>query len=348
MTYYSYTSKELSQLGLQENELAIYTGTTNPQSPDTLSPGVLNGKNAYVYIWQDGQPRELDACFHQDGAGLDVLEVHAGKEEYIFLRDMPSGFIQQLSGPPRPIAIANLGAIPLRVCTPLGKFTVHAGSALRLDESASQREKKNVLLAVSSRFDQPLKSAEIWDGTSWRRLNIRKEPFAAGRDRCFSVLDGSAIVQSLSVNGKREIFMMDSPEPDPDYEIYVATQGWDEATLCFNRSDYRDGRVVQRKRTIAYGILGVPFVYDLQKLKETQTQSVVCQCTVELPKVSDILEQPELTAETRLSDDEIMGSQRPLISDKLRKFLESEDEADEQPLESEKALTPEPPENFPE
>lgn len=259
MTYNSYTEQELSQLGIQENELAIYTGTTNPRSSNTLSPNT-NSKNAYVYIWQNGQPRELDACFRPDRAGLDVLEVQG---EYAFLRDKASGYIRQISGPPKPIAIVNIGSLPLRVDTLLGKFTVHAGTMLRLNESLPQREKKKVLLTVSSRFDQPLKSADVWDGTSWRRLNIREEPFAAGEGRCIFVLDGSAIVQSLKVNGKREIFIMDSPEPNPDYEIYIFAEAGDWVTLRFNRTDYRDGRVVQRSRTISHDRWGKAVIYDL-------------------------------------------------------------------------------------
>lgn len=348
MTYYSYTKKESSQLDLQENELAIYTATTNPRNPGTLSPGT-NSKNVYVYIWQDGQPRELDACFRRDRVGLDVLEVRAGEEEYSFLRDQPSGYIRQVSGPARPITIANLGAIPLRVDTLLGKFVVHAGSALRLDENTPRREKKKVLLTVSSRFDQPLKSAEIWDGTSWRRLNIREEPFAANEGHRFAVLDGNAIVQSLEVNRKREIFMMDSPEPIPDYEIYIFAEASDWVTLRFSRTDYRDGRVVRRSRTIPHSRWGEAVIYDLQKLRESLVQSSVGQCTADL---LEVLELRGLTAEALLPDNRTenfaLKRRRPLNSDKLREFLEIEDESGEQPLASEKALIPEPPENFPE
>lgn len=352
MTYYSHTEQELERLGIQEGDLAIYTGTMNPRRTNTLSPNA-DRKNAYVYIRQDGQSQELDACFHRDGAGLDVLEVRTGGENYTFLRDQPSGYIRQVSGPERPITVANLGAIPLRVDTFLGKFTVHAGSALRLDESAPRREKKKVLLVVASDYIHPLKSAAMWDGVSWRRLNIREELADVYESKRVDVLDGSAIVQHLEANVQMEIFLMDSPEPDPDYEIYVTTQGWDEATLCFNQSDYRDGRVVQRKRTIAYGIVSAPGVYDLQKLKETQTQSAACQCIIELPKALDGFKPPlARQEETSFLDDRTVEfapeKRRPMVSDKLRKFLESEDEADEQPLVSEKALTPESPEIFPE
>lgn len=348
MTYYSFSDRELSQLGLHENELAIYTGTINPQSSGTLSPGA-DSKNVYVYIWQDGQPRELDACFRLDRAGLDVLEVRAGEEEYSFLRDQPSGYIRQVSGPARPITIANLGAIPLRVDTLLGKFVVHAGSALRLDENAPRREKKKVMLTVSSGFDQPLKFAGVWDGTSWRRLNIREEPFAANEGHRFAVLDGSAIVQSLEVNRKREIFMMDSPEPIPDYEIYIFAEASDWVTLRFSRTDYRDGRAVRRSRTIPHDRWGKDVIYDLQKLRESLAQSLVGRCTADL---LEVLELRGLTAETLLPDDQTRGfsqkRKRPLNSDKLREFLEIEDESDEQPLASEEALIPEPPESFPE
>lgn len=353
MTYWSYTERELSQLDLQENELAIYTGTINPRRSGTLSPGVKS-KNAYVYIWQNGRPQELDACFRQAGVGLDVLDIQTGEEEYTFLRDELSGYIRQISGPAKPITVANLGAIPLRVDTFLGKFMVYAGVALRLDENAPQREKKKVLLTVSSQFSHPLKVAELWDDTSRQRLNIRREPFADGRGRCFAVLDGSAIVQYLEVNEKQDILVLDSPEPDPDYEMYVASQFGDRVTLRFNRSDYRDGQVVQRSRTIYDSGWGEPVIYDIQKLRESLTQDAVRQCTAEFPEAPDILELPDLTAETRLPDDRIRESaqkrKRPLISDKLtlREILEIEDESGEQSLASEKALIPEPPENFPE
>ncbi len=35
------------------------------------------------------------------------------------------------------------------------------------------------------------------------------------------VLDGTAIVQYMVVNGKQEIMLLDLPEPDSDYEIYI-------------------------------------------------------------------------------------------------------------------------------
>ena len=76
MTYYSYTKRELSKLGLQENELTIYTGTVNPQQPNSLSPG-SRSKNAYVYLWWHGEPLELNMCFRRDRASLDILEIRA-------------------------------------------------------------------------------------------------------------------------------------------------------------------------------------------------------------------------------------------------------------------------------
>ena len=249
MIYYSIMKKEISRLEVQEGELAIYTGTVDPRQANGFS--LDSGKrNAYVFLWKDGQPQELYAEFHLDGDGLDVLDVSAGEEKYTFLRDHPSGYIRQIAGPAAPIVVANLGAIPLRMDTLLGKFTVHAGTILRLDENAPQREKKTVLLTVSSQQEQPLTSAELWDGNTWRRLNIREEPADANEERSLTVLDGSAIVQYMSVNSKREIWMMDAPEPDPDYEICVTAQTGGLVTLRFDRTDYREGRVVQRARTI--------------------------------------------------------------------------------------------------
>lgn len=350
MTYYSYTKNECAQLGIQENELAIYTGAPNPRNSGTLSPGA-NSKNAYVYIWQDGQPWELDACFRRDGADIDVLEVQTGEEEYAFLRDK-SGYIRQISGPARPITVANLGAIPLRVDTFQGKFMVHAGSALRLDENAPRRETKRVLLTVNPRSGQFLTSAELWDGASWRRLNIRADSDVFGTDRNLAVLDGNAIVQYLEVSRSRPILVMDSPEPDPDYELYITGEIGGRAALRFQRTDYQSGRVVQRVRILHFSRWGEPIVYDLQKLRESPAQIGVEQCTAELPGVPDIFELPELAAETPFPDDRTENfapkGRHPLNSDKLREFLESKDKSDEQPLASEKALIPEPPENFPE
>lgn len=321
MIYHSNMEKEMSGLGVQEGELAIYTGTLNPHQTNGLSSGA--SRNAYVFRWQDGQPQELHTCFWCDGTGADVLDVQAGEERYLFLRDHPSGYIQQTAGPAVPIAVANLGAIPLRVDTFLGKFTVHAGTMLRLDENAPRREKKKVLLTISSQYERSLKSAEIWDEGVWRRLNICEEAFDADAGRSFIVRDGSAIVQCVLVNSKREILMMDAPEPDPDYEIYVTERTGDRVTLCFNRTDYRDGRVVQRTRTVSFTRWGEQIVYDLQKLREAQTQDALNRCTAELPNLPDE-EESHPVPRKRM---------RPLISDKLREFLGSEDKPSEPLLE---------------
>lgn len=282
MIYYSIMKKEISRLEVQEGELAIYTGKVDPRQANGFS--LDSGKrNAYVFLWKDGQPQGLYAEFHLDRDGLDVLDVSAGEEKYTFLRDHPSGYIRQIAGPAAPIVVANLGAIPLRVDTFLGKFTVHAGTMLRLDENAPRREKKTVLLTVSSQQEQPLTSAELWDGNTWRRLNIREEPADANEERGLTVLDGSAIVQYMSVNSKREIWMMDAPEPDPDYEICVTAQTGGLVTLRFDRTDYREGRVVQRARTIFCTRWGEPVAYDLQKLRESRTAAEAYLCSARLP-----------------------------------------------------------------
>lgn len=322
MDYFSCLDKELSQAGIQEGELAVYTGTVNPQQARSLGYNA-NSRNAYTYLWQDGCALELNERFHPDRNDLEVLSVQAGEGEYTFLWDSPSGYIRQTAGPAAPIVVANIGAGPLRVDTRLGKFTVHAGTMLRLDENAPRREKKKVLLTVSPQYERPLKSAELWDGGAWRRLNIREEPAAAGGIRSLAVLDGSAIVQYMEVNRKREILMMDAPEPDPDYEIYVTKQTGGLVTLCFNRTDYREGRVVQRARTVSFTGWGRQVVYDLQRLRESQTEAEVNQCAAELPNLPDG-EEPYPAPRKRT---------RPLISDKLREFLEGEDKPSEPLLE---------------
>lgn len=316
MNYFSYQDKEMSQAGIQEGELAVYTGTVNPRQADGLFPDP--GKsNAYVYLWQDGQKLELGKQFSQDG----VLDVQVGEETYTFLRDGPSGYIRQTAGPAAPIVVANIGAIPLRVDTFLGKFTVHAGIMLRLDGNAPRREKKKVLLTIGSQCGGPLEGAELWDGGAWRRLNIREDPVADDRERRLAVLDGSAIVQYMSVNGKGEILMMDAPEPDPDYEIYLTSQAGEWVRLRFNRTDYQDGQVVPRARSIFFGKVGEPVAYDLQKLRESRTEAEAYHCLAGLPAGWEAELAPA-------------GPSRPPLSDKLRAFLGNGDGPDAPPLES--------------
>ena len=319
MIYLSHTKRELMQSGIQEGELAIYTGTVSPRQADSLSPDT-NPQNAYIYFWKNNQPQELDAEFQHDKAGIDVLEAQTETGEYTFLRDKPSGHIRQLSGPAKPIIAANLGAIPLRVDTFLGKFAVCAGTMLRLDEFAPQREKKKIRLTVTSRHGQPLESAELWDGVDWQRLNICEGPSSFDERLRLTIRDGSAIVQHMEVNSKREILMPDSPEPDPDYEIFVCGHVTDEVTLRFDRSDYRDGQVVRRARTIHFSCWGEPIVYDLQKLRESPSQRAVRQCITELPgrEAVPVLEE----------------RQDLLYSDKPREFLDGGDEPGRTALET--------------
>lgn len=308
MKYYSHTADELGKTGIQKGEVAIYTGTVNKRQVRAIGPDT-HSRNAYVYLWQDGQPLELDAQFSSNGLNPDILTVRAGEEEFTFLRDCPTGYVCQTAGPAVPVVVANFGAIPLRVDTPLGKFTVQAGTLLRLDEDAPQREKKKVLLTLS--HEQSLKSAEIWDGTGWRRLNIRREPYTIGEGQGFTVLDGEAIVQQAAVNSSGELLMMDSPEPDPDYEIYVTAQGWGWVTLRFDRRDYKEGKIVQRARTICSTEWGEPVAYDLQKLRESQTKAEADLCRIWLSKL------PGPPAE---------GEAYSVESDSLKEFPGMEDE----------------------
>lgn len=325
MIYYMYRAEEeLPQCGIQEGELAIYTGTLNPRQPKALSHDA-DTQNAFVFLWRDGRPQKLNGDFQHDRADIDVLEVRTEAGEYTFLRDEPSGYVRQISGPAEPIVVANLGAIPLRVDTFLGKFTVHAGTMLRLDESAPQREKKEVLLTVGARRNWPLESAELWDGLSWRRLNICEQYSSIGRE--LAVLDGSAVVQYITVQYYEDsdrywLVMKDSPEPDPDYEIYITGIGltYRDAQLRFNRSEYRNGQAVQRVWKISFLRWGEPVIYDLQKLRESLTQSAADQCTAELPGREAVSALEEW--------------QDSLHSDKLR--------------ETHEPPTPEPPGDFPE
>lgn len=314
MSYFSEAKTELLRAGIREGELAIYTGTMSPLQTPSRSVNT-DKQSAYVYFWQDGEPLDmgLSAQFQDDGAGLSVLEVQAGEEKYVFLRDEPSGYIRQVSGPAKPIVAANLGAVPLRVDTFLGKFAVRAGTMLRMDLSAPQRENRKVLITFLDANGTKLIYAELWEGGAWRRLDVCGQ-LAPDHDGFWTkrravVRDGPAIVQQveiIKVIGGDEFLMMDPPEPDPDYEIYLAHASKElhivKDTLRFLRTDAKDGRIVWRTRNIGWfcGKEGgdssadadLPKlaleghmsnkVYDLQKLRETPTQRAVARCAQDL------------------------------------------------------------------
>ena len=352
MTYYSNEQEELARLGIREGELAIYTGKPNPLQAQGRSPDVP-GKQGYIFYWQHGAPQERDVDFHQDQAEQNILEVQAGSERYVFLRDKSSGYLRQLSGPAKPVTVSNIGAFPLRVDSFLGKFTVPAGTMLRLDENVPQRKKHKVLLTFSSRDDRLLKAAALWDGTAWRKLNICEDSFSERgyEGRGLTVLDGSAVVQCLTVHRSREVTILDSPEPDPDYEIFANGEPMDEVTLRFCRTEYRDGRVVPRARKLSFSSWGRPVIWDLRKLRESRTCDEAAQCKARLPGLSPRSSEEEEEEGGLLT---ATGSQRrcPLNSAKLRAFLDgggAREEAGSQARQGHRAApVPEPPENFPE
>lgn len=278
--YYSNTEQELAQVDIREGELAICTGAQNFPEPDSVTPNISK-RNAYVYLYYDGAPHKLSVEFQRDDTGLDVLKALC---DYVFLCDRDSGYIRQVSGPARPVTVCNLGSIPLRVDTFLGKFIVYSGTILRLDSSAPRREKKKVLITVGSRQGHTLKSAEIWDGSFWRRLNLREELSFFDTEGRLGVFDGNVPVQCMTVNERGEIFMLDSPEPDPDYEIYMTGKMWDKVTLRFPLADYRNGQVGLRTRELSFSRWGAQAIYDLQKVRDSRTQGEVYGCVTELPE----------------------------------------------------------------
>lgn len=83
-------------------------------------------------------------------------------------------------------------------------------------------------------------------GAPWRdlppleypqRLNIRKEPFVPN-EAAVLLSWTAALLSSIEVDEKREILMLDSPEPDPDYRIYISAAAGDGVSFRFSRMDY--------------------------------------------------------------------------------------------------------------
>lgn len=362
MNYYSITAEELEKVGIREGEVALYTGIVNKRQPRSIGRDTdTDRRNAYVYVWEDGQPVDRDAQFRSVGPGPEVLDVQVGDEKYRFLRAGP--FIFQAAGPAAPIVVANFGAIPLLVNTLLGKFSIQAGTMLRLDENAPQREKKTVLLTLSC--EQPLKSAAIWDGDGWRQLNIRREPYTIGEGRGFIIFDGAAIVQQAAVNDKGEILLMDSPEPDPDYEIFVRVRAGDWVKLGFDRRTYKEGRIIRRTQVIRSTDWGEPVAYDLQKLKEARTAAEMELCRIKLselpgPAMAEEAHPVDSDIPEKFPDMEDGPAEEPVVLPEPDEYETNEAEPEGSALDSllaqlngggqkpQAAPAPEPPENFPE
>lgn len=283
MSYYTDTERELAQAGIQEGELAIYTGTVNPLQFDTLDIS-SRSFSAYVFFWKNGTAKQLRGpYFRPDINGLCTLEAALDGNRYAFLRDRKTGYIRQTAGPAKPVVLGNLGAIPLKADTLLGRFEVPAGTLLRLDENAPKRKRHKVLLRFAPSKKQPLQSAALWDGKNWRQLNICKESSASDDDVDADVnvivRDGHTVVQLLTVRSNM-IHMAASPEPNPDYEIYVAGDEVNTVTFEFDRREYRDGLPMPVRRTL--DLLADINIFDIVKVQQASASKELRQCAVEL------------------------------------------------------------------
>lgn len=268
--YYAHFSEELMGAGIQPGELAIYTGTVR----DGLrsGPSTRDSSNAYVYCWQGEYAQDLGVRF-QDG----ILEVSTHEAHYVFLRNESGNFLQQVSGPAKPVVIGNIGADAIRVNTPLGKFLVPAGTILRLDRGAPlQREKKKVLLTFSddTRQESGLKSALILEGERWRQLNI------CAKYQMTVVNDGAFTVQTLAMEGST----LKDPPCDSDYEVYLRTaDNW--SVVHFDGIGMMDEGLTRVKWDFG---LQKDKIYDFQRLRQAPTIWLMRQCTVRLPGLEEL------------------------------------------------------------
>lgn len=269
-TYYAHFNEELMGAGIQPGELAIYTGTVR----DGIRSGPSTGdsSNAYVYCWQGEDVQDLDVRF-QDG----ILEVSAHEDHYVFLRNGSGNFLQQVSGPAKPVVIGNIGADAIRVNTPLGKFLVPAGAMLRLDRGAPlQREKKKILLTFSddTRRESSLKSALILEGERWRPLNI------CAKYQMAVVKDGAFTVQTLAMEGST----LKDPPCDSDYEVYLRTAD-NCSVVHFDGIGMMDEGLTRVERDF---VLHEDVIYDFQRLRQAPTIKLMRQCTVRLPGLEEL------------------------------------------------------------
>lgn len=300
MSYYTDTQRELAQAGIQEGELAIYTGTVNPLHLETLDIYFICA-NAFVFCWKDGTAEQLHGPhFDPDTNGLCALEAEIGEDRYTFLRNRKTGYIRQTAGPAKPVVLGNLGAIPLRVDTLLGKFEVPAGTILRLDENAPKRKSHKVLLRFAPSKKQPLNSAALWDGKNWRQLNICKESSASDDDFNVIVRDGYTVVQFLTIRD-HIIHMAVSPEPNPDYEIYVTGDEVNTVTFEFDRREYRDGLPMPTRRTL--NLLADIEIFDIVKVQQASTPKELRKCVLELADLTAESPSTKRMSENNLESD---------------------------------------------
>lgn len=283
MNYYYY-EEELIGAGMQLGELAIYTGIVL----DGLRGGPCtcdHSSNAYVYWREEEGIQELDTRFQDN-----VLEASVQEDHYVFLRNESGNFIQQVSGPAKPVVMANIGAGAIRVDTPLGKFLIPAGAVLRLDRDAPlQREKKKVLLTFSDEIGcgNGLGSALILEGGRWKPLNICAD------NGLVKIEDGAFTIQTLTPDGGSYLSLsvtLKDPPLDSDHEIYLRSTAAPWFRVRFAGVGMKDEGLARVHHTFR---LEQNEIYDFQRLRQTPATELMRQCTAHLPGLEELDGRPE-------------------------------------------------------
>ena len=305
-SYYHY-EEELIGVGMQLGEIALYAGTI-------LRDGLRDGpspcgpRNVFVFSREEEGILDLDLQFWDN-----TLKVSVHEDYYVFLRNEQGDFIQQISGPAKPVIVANIGAKAIRVNTLLGKYLIPAGAMFRLDrDTPLQRERKKVLLTFSDEAEQTqfLQSALMLDGGRWKPLNI-----CADMDKV-KVRDGSFTVQTLTLRSRGDNDVkLEDPPVESDYEVYFRSMtDWFE--VRFAGVGMKDEGLGRKHHTFS------PIqnkIYDFQRLRQAPATKLMHQCTARLPGLEEL--------DGRFEDGR--KEKAPAKSSALRKFLDyAPDDAD--------------------
>lgn len=281
ITYYAHTERELPCAGVQPDDLVIYIGTIRDR--DKLLDGPTSSdcsSKAYAYRWTGDEAEDIDVDFTVDSTESCILDITAGVEHYAFLSNEVRSFLRQVSGPEKPVMVANIGADAIRVDTFLGKYSIPAGMILRLDENAPRRENKTVLLTFADQrpMGSPLKSAMLLDGARWRPLNICVS--GGSPVKSIQVKDSAFAVQTLAYNIHGSVIKLKDPPNDPDYEIYFrCPTDWGLKVQFAGLGMKEEGLI--RKHIHFSPEPGA--IYDFQKLRQAPTVALMEQCTAQLP-----------------------------------------------------------------
>lgn len=287
ITYHAYTARELPKAGIEDGEIAIYTGT--------IRGGLCGGpttsdcaRAVYVYRWVDGcGAGDVATDSTGDGDGPHVLDFTAGTDHYVFARNGARTFLRQLSGPAKPVVVGNIGADPIRVDTKMGKFMVPAGTVLRLDRNTPfQRERKKVLLTFGGRGDREnlVESALVLEDGRWRPLNI------CASDGIIQIKDGPFVVQTLACARCPSTVTLKDPPSDPDYEIYFRRTAHLWPKVRFAGLGMKDEGLTRKHHDFHPN---GDVIYDFQKLRQAYTEAQMRQCTAQLPGLEGQNAPPE-------------------------------------------------------